>query len=71
MLRPKDAETSRPVAVYLDDTAVYGDTVEEVLSATVKTMHCLTNAGFMINLKKRYIIEQSAKVLGYNWYAGG
>ena len=38
--------------VYLDDIAVYGDTIDELLENTVQTMHRLTEAGFMINLKK-------------------
>ena len=71
VLRPRDAENSLPVVVYLDDIAVYGDTVEEVLSATVETMRRLTNAGFMINLKKCHLAEQTAKILGHNWSAGG
>ena len=30
----------------------------------------LTKAGFMINLKKSHLVEDSAKVLGHFWSAG-
>ena len=31
----------------------------------------LTKAGFMINLKKSHLVEDSAKVLGHYWSTGG
>ena len=31
----------------------------------------LTEAGFMINLKKSHLVEDSAKVLGHYWSTGG
>ena len=31
----------------------------------------LTKAGFMINLKKIHLVEESAKVLGHFWSMGG
>ena len=71
VLCPNANEAVLPAVVYLDDIAVYGDTVEEVLAATVETMRRLARAGFMLNLKKCHLIEQSAKILGHNWSSGG
>ena len=71
VLCPNAHEAALPAVVYLDDIAVYGDTVEEVLAATVETMRRLARAGFMLNLKKCHLIEQSAKILGHNWSSGG
>ena len=57
MLSPNPNESVLPAVVYLDDIAVYGDTVEEVLTTTVETMRRLARAGFMLNLKKCHLVE--------------
>ena len=69
----KGAEGSRPlpVVVYLDDIAVFGDTKEQVLEDTLETISRLAAAGFMINLKKSQLVEETAKVLGHQWHSGG
>lgn len=54
-----------PVVVYLDDIAVFGDTKEQVLEDTLETIRRLAAAGFMINLKKSQLVEETAKVLGH------
>ena len=55
VLCPNANKAALPAVVYLDDIAVYGDTVEEVLAAPVEC----------------HLIEQSAKILGHNWSSGG
>ena len=57
--------------VYLDDIAVYGDEQAQVLEDTLEVIRRLTKAGFMINLKKSHLVEDSAKVLGHFWSTGG
>ena len=57
--------------VYLDDIAVYGDEQAQVLEDTLEVIRRLTKAGFMINLKKSNLVEDSAKVLGHYWLRGG
>ena len=57
--------------VYLDDIAVYGDEQAQVLEDTLEAIRRLTKAGFMINLKKSHLVEDSAKVLGHFWSTGG
>ena len=37
----------------------------------MEAIRCLTEAGFMINLKKSHLVEDSAKVLGHFWLMGG
>ena len=37
----------------------------------MEATRCLTEAGFMINLKKSHLVEASAKVLGHYWLTGG
>ena len=58
MLKGKPGEEELPVLVYLNDIAVFGDSVEEVLRVTSEAMKRLTRAGFMINLKKPPGINQ-------------
>ena len=42
-----------------------------MLEDTLEAIRCLTKAGFMINLKKSHLVEDSAKVLGHFWSKGG
>ena len=42
-----------------------------MLEDTLEAIRCLTKAGFMINLKKSHLVEESAKVLGHFWSRGG
>ena len=53
--------------VYLDNIAVFRDSVEEVLRVTSEVMRRLARAGFMINLRKSHLVQTKAKVLGHNW----
>lgn len=71
VLRGKDGERELPVVVYLDDIAIFGDDQEQVLEDTLEAIRRLTEAGFMINLKKSQLVESAAKVLGHNWSSGG
>ena len=71
IIRGKPEEEKLPAVVYLDDIAVFGDTVEEVLKATAEVMKRLAEAGFMINLKKSHLVKEKGKVLGHNWESGG
>ena len=71
VLKGKPGDRSLPVVVYLDDIAVYGDEQAQVLEDTLEAIRCLTEAGFMINLKKSHLVEASAKVLGHYWSMGG
>ena len=41
-----------------------------MLEDTLEAIRCLTKAGFMINLKKSHLVEDSAKVLGHFWSTG-
>ena len=41
-----------------------------MLEDTLEAIRCLTKAGFMINLKKSHLVEDSAKVLGHYWLMG-
>ena len=56
--------------LYLDNIAVYGDEYLHVLEDTLEAIWRLTEAGFMINLKKSHLVEDSAKVLGHYWSTG-
>ena len=71
VLKGKPGEEELPVLVYLDDIAVFGDSVEEVLRVTSEAMKRLARAGFMINLRKSHLVQTKAKVLGHNWQSGG
>ena len=42
-----------------------------MLEDTLEAVRRLTQAGFMINLKKSHLVEDSAKVLGHQWASGG
>ena len=42
-----------------------------MLEDTLEAIRRLTKAGFMINLKKSHLVEDSAKVLGHFWSTGG
>ena len=57
--------------VYLDDIAVFGDSIEEVLEATAEVIRRLARAGFMVNLKKSHLCEEALKILGHRWASGG
>ena len=63
--------TDLPATVYLDDIAIFGDEAEEVLANTAEAMLRLAKAGFMINLKKSHLCEESLKILGHRWQSGG
>ena len=52
VLKGKPGDRPLPVAVYLDDIAVFGDDQDQVLEDTLEAVRRLTAAGFMINLKK-------------------
>ena len=41
-----------------------------MLEDTLEAIRRLTKAGFMINLKKSHLVEDSAKVLGHFWSTG-
>ena len=42
-----------------------------MLEDTLEAIWRLNEAGFMINLKKSHLVEDSAKVLGHFWSMGG
>ena len=42
-----------------------------MLNDTLDTIWCHTKAGFIINLKKSHLVEDSAKVLRHYWSMGG
>ena len=42
-----------------------------MLEDTLEVIWSLTKAGFMINLKKSHLVEDSAKVFGHYWLTGG
>ena len=71
VIKEKPEDETLPAVVYLDDIAIYGDSVDEVLDATAKVIHRLTDAGFMINLKKCHLVETYTKILGHMWSSGG
>ncbi len=71
VLKGKPGDRKLPVVVYLDDIAVFGDDQDQVLEDTLEAMKRLTEAGFMINLKKSQLVESTAKVLGHQWNQGG
>ena len=52
VLRGGPDDEPLPVVVYLDDIAVYGDSAEDLIKTTAEAIRRLTEAGFMINLKK-------------------
>ena len=52
MLKGEPGEEELPVLVYLDDIAVFGDSVEEILRVTSEAMKRLAKAGFMITSGK-------------------
>ena len=67
VLKGELGEEELPVLVHLDDIAVFGDSIEEVLRVTSEAMKRLARAGFMINLRKSHLLQTKAKVLGHNW----
>ena len=67
VLKGEPGEEELPVLIYLDDIAVFGDSVEEVLRVTSEAMKRLARAGFMINLRESHLVQTKAKVLGHNW----
>ena len=71
MLKGEPGEKELPVLVYLDDIAVFGDSVGEVLRVTSEALKRLVKLGFMINLRKSHLVQAKAKVLGHNWQSGG
>ncbi len=56
-----------PCTVYLDNIAIYGDNLQQVLADTAEAMPRLAAAGFMIKLEKSHLCETSLKVLGHLW----
>ena len=46
-----------PIVIYLDDTAVYGDTQEEVLEYTLEAVKRFAAGGFMLNLYKSQLVQ--------------
>ena len=42
-----------------------------MLLDTQEAIRRLTTAGFMINMKKSQLVDDSAKILGHRWSAGG
>ena len=71
MLKGKPEEEKLLVLIYLDDIAVFGDSIEEVCRVTYKATKRLAKAGCMINLRKSHLVHTKAKVLGHNWQSGG
>ena len=71
VLKGNPGDRPLPVVVYLDDIAVFGDDQDQVLADTLEAIRRLTEAGFMINLKKSQLVESAAKVLGHQWMPGG
>ena len=67
MLKGKPGEEELPVLVYLDDIAVFRDSVKEVLRVISEAIKRLSRAGFMINLRISHLVQNKAKVLGHNW----
>ena len=53
------------VVVYLDDIVVHGSTPQEVWELTLTVIRRLTEAGFMINLRKSHFVTTSAVILGH------
>ena len=45
-----------PIAIYLDDIVMYGDTQEQVLDDTLEATEHLVLASFMLNLYKSQLI---------------
>ena len=60
-----------PVVIYLDDIAIYKDTLEEVLEDMLEAVKWLAAAGFMFNLHKSQLVQATAQVLGHLWTLGG
>ena len=56
-LKGRAGDRTLLVVVYLDDITVYGDMVSQVLEDTAEAVKRLALAGFMINLKKSYLVE--------------
>ena len=71
VLKGAPGDRPLPVVVYLDDIAVFGDDADQVLLDTEEAIRRLTTAGFIINMKKSQLVDDSAKVLGHKWSAGG
>ena len=67
VLQGKPGEEELPILVYLDEIAVFRDSVEGVLRVTSEAMKRLARVGFMINVRKSHLVQTKAKVLGYNW----
>ena len=49
-----------PIAVYLDNKAIYGNTQEEVLEDTLEEVKQLAAASFMLNLYKIQLVQATA-----------
>ena len=58
------------IVVYFDDIVVFGDDPDHVWAETVTVIQCLTEAGFMLNVKKSDFLKKEIKMLGF-WVGGG
>ena len=53
------------VVVYLDDIVIYGTQALQVWAETLIVLKRLTDAGFMINVKKCKFLVSQMKMLGH------
>ena len=67
VLKGEPGEEELPILVYLEDIAIFGDSIEEVLRVISEVMKRLARVGFMINVRKNHLAQTKAKVLGHNW----
>ena len=56
-----------PCSIYIDDITLYGDDLDDLLETSWLVIERLTNAGFMMNLRKSKFGVMEGVILGHNW----
>ena len=56
-----------PYNIYIDDITLYGDDLDDLLETSRLVIERLTNAGFMMNLRKSKFGVTEGVILGHNW----
>ena len=71
VLRDGPGDHLLPIVIYLDDIAIYRDTLEQVLEHMLEAIKWVTMASFMLNLCKSQLVQAIAQVLRHLWTLGG
>ena len=56
-----------PCSIHIDDITLYGNDLDDLLETSWLVIEWLTNAGFMMNLRKSKFGVTEGVILGHNW----